>query len=72
MTGLKNIENQRAFEAAHERAKEEVSYKLLEEIFEKGYLNSVPGAAALQERVRVYLATGILNGQYTPPEEVTA
>lgn len=60
MTGLKNVENQRAFEKAQVEAKEEPSYKLLKEIHDAGYINSRPGAANLLERVRVYLDTGIL------------
>jgi hypothetical protein len=59
MTGLKQIENQRAFEAAHDAAKEEPSYKLLEEIYDSGILTG-----GIAERTRVYLATGVLNGQY--------
>jgi hypothetical protein len=60
MTGLKQIENQRAFEKAQEEAKQEPAYQLLEEIFKGGYIHSVPGAANLHERVRVYLTTGTL------------
>ncbi len=54
MTGLKQIENQRRFEALHAEAKEEPSYKLLE----KAYPLLSPGD--LKEQIRVYLATGIL------------
>ncbi len=68
MTGLKNIENQRAFEKAHEDAKQEPAYKLLEEIFNAGYLDN-PAKSEIRERVRVYLATGVLNGQYVAIEE---
>ena len=58
MTGLKQIENQRAFEKAQLEAQEHPAYKLLAEIFNGGYLNSRSGAANLQERTRVYLTTG--------------
>ena len=60
MTGLKNIENQRAFEKLQLEAQSEPAYKLLEEVFTHGYISNLPGASALRERVRIYLTTGIL------------
>lgn len=58
MTGLKQIENQRAFEKAFAEAKEEPAYKLLEELHKGAYLTQAP--ADLQHRVHVYLSTGTL------------
>ena len=60
MTGLKQIENQRAFERAQREAKEEPAYQLLQEIYDGGYLGLTRDAKDLDARVRVYLMTGIL------------
>jgi hypothetical protein len=60
MTGLKQIENQRAFERAQIEAKEEPAYQLLQEIYGLGLVDEFPGLADLNKRVQVYLTTGIL------------
>lgn len=60
MTGLKQIENQRAFEKAHKEAKQEPSYKLLQEIYKRDNITDID----LKERARVYLDTGVLTNQY--------
>lgn len=57
MTGLKTIEDQRAFEKYLAEIKEEPAYKLLEEVYNSGVLKA-PHDANLNHRIFVYLTTG--------------
>ncbi len=75
MTGLKNIENQRAFEKAQREAKEEPSYKLLKEIYDAHLVGTnLLNKPNFVYRVEVCLNTGILLNQsaYPDSDEQTA